>query len=316
MKAAVVATAGGAVPEYRDFRDPEAGEGQQIVHLVATAIHPVVRSKASGGHYSSTGRFPLVPGVDAVARRADGTLVYTGDVEEPWGTFAERMAVTMALPLPEGADPVAVAAGVNPGMSSWMPLTTHAEQHGTPDTVVILGVTGAAGGLAVQNARALGVRRVIGVGRGVDDLKRVAGLGAETVEIVGNKGGDAAAIGAALGGKAPDLVLDFLWGSVAEAAFQALANVPGAGATSYVEIGGAAGEEAAVPASLLRSRPFRLSGSGIGSFDMRRYFTQVAAYVQLIADGKVQVDAQAHPLSQVSEAWTAPAGPRPVLIAD
>ncbi|MGW2523783.1 quinone oxidoreductase family protein [Streptomyces sp. NPDC001617] len=313
MKAAVVATAGGVVPEYQDFPEPEAGSGRQIVELVATAIHPVVRAKASGGHYSSTGQFPLVPGVDAVARTADGTLVYTGDIEEPWGTFAERMAITMALPLPDGIDPVAVAAGVNPGMSSWMPLTGHADEHGAPDTVVIIGVTGAAGGLAVQNAQALGVRRIIGVGRGADDLKRVAGLGAETVEITGTKDTDAAAIGAALDGKAPDLVLDFLWGGAAEAAFQALAYVPGAGTTSYVEIGGAAGEQATVPASLLRSRPFRLSGSGIGSFDMRRYFVQVAAYVQLIADGKVKVDAQAYPLSEVSQAWTAPAGPRPVL---
>ncbi|TLS44412.1 zinc-binding alcohol dehydrogenase family protein [Streptomyces montanus] len=315
MKAAVVTTAD-AVPEYLDFPDPEVGEGEQIVDLVASAIHPVVRAKASGKHYSSTGDFPLVPGVDAVARTADGTLVYTGDVEEPWGTFAERMAVTLALPLPDGADPVAVAAGVNPGMSSWMPLTIHADEHGTPDTVMILGVTGAAGGLAVQNALALGVRRVIGVGRGMDDLKRVAGLGAEIVEIIGNKGVDAAVIGAALDGNAPDLVLDFLWGGVAEAAFEALAEIPGAQATNYVEIGSAAGEQAAVPASLLRSRPFRLSGSGIGSFDMRRYVVQVAAYVQLIADGKVKVDAHAYPLSRASEAWTAPAGPRPVLIAD
>lgn len=45
---------------------------------------------------------------------------------------------------------------MNPGMSSWMPLTTHADEHGTPDTVMILGVTGAAGGLAVQNALACG----------------------------------------------------------------------------------------------------------------------------------------------------------------
>jgi NADPH:quinone reductase-like Zn-dependent oxidoreductase len=314
MKAAVVTTAGSA-PEYRDFPEPEAGPGRQIAELVASAVHPVVRAKASGEHYSSTGQFPLVPGVDAVVRTADGTLVFTGDVEPPWGTFAERMAIALFLPLPDGADPVAVAAGVNPGMSSWMPLTTHLDDHGTPDTVVILGVTGAAGGLAVQNALTLGVRRVVGVGRGADDLKRVAGLGAETVEIVGDKDADARVIGAALGDKAPDLVLDFLWGGVAEAAFQALADVPGAGATSYVEIGGAAGEQATVPASLLRSRPFRLTGSGIGSFDMRRYIGQIPVYVQLIADGKVQVDAQAYPLSQVGEAWTAPPGPRPVLIA-
>ncbi|MET7695190.1 zinc-binding alcohol dehydrogenase family protein [Streptomyces sp. NPDC005483] len=314
MKAAVVTTAG-AAPEYLDFPEPQAGPGLQIVDLVASAIHPIVRHKASGKHYSSTGQYPLVPGVDAVARTADGTLVYTGEIEAPWGTYAERMAVALTLPLPDGADPVAVAAGINPGMSSWMPLITHKDEHGTPDTVMIIGVTGAAGGLAVQNARALGVRRVIGVGRGVDDLKRVAGLGAETVEITGDKDADAAAIGAALDGKSPDLVLDFLWGGAAESAFQALADVPGNGATSYVEIGSVISEQAAVPASLLRSRPFRLRGSGIGSVDMRRYFAEVGVYVQLITDGKVEVDAQAYPLSRISEAWAATAGPRPVLIA-
>ena len=314
MKAAVVTTAG-AVPDYRDFPDPERGEGQQLVELVASAIHPVVRARASAEHYSSTGQFPLVPGVDAVARTADGGLVYTGDVDAPWGTFAQQIAVTVALPLPEGADPVAVAAGMNPGMASWMPLTTHADQHGTPATLVVLGATGAAGGLAVQNARALGVPRVIGLGRGTNDLERVAGLGAETIELAGDHDTDAAAIGAALHGSAPDLVLDFVWGEVAEAAFAALAEIP-AGATSYVQIGSAAGEHAAVPASLLRSRPFRLSGSGLGSVDMRRYLAQAGAYTRLITDGTVHIDAQTYPLSQVSQAWTAPAGPRPVLIAD
>ncbi len=249
-----------------------------------------------------------------MARTADGGLVYTGDVDAPWGTFAPQIAVTVALPLPEGADPVAVAAGMNPGMASWMPLTTHVDQQGTPATVVVLGATGAAGGLAVQNARALGVPRVIGLGRGTNDLERVAGLGAETIELAGDHDTDAAAIGAALHGSAPDLVLDFVWGEVAEAAFAALAAIP-AGATSYVQIGSAAGEHAAVPASLLRSRPFRLSGSGLGSVDMRRYLAQASTYTRLIADATVHIDAQTYPLSQIGQAWTAPAGPRPVLIA-
>ena len=67
----------------------------------------------------------------------------------------------------------------------------------------------------------------------------------------------------------PALTLDFLWGGVAEATFAAMATLPGA-ASEYVEIGGIAGAEARVPSALLRSRPFRLSGSGIGSFDPRR----------------------------------------------
>lgn len=87
MQAAVVFGAG-EVPRFSEFAEPQVEPGHEVVELVAAAIHPVVRSKASGAHYSSAGAFPLIPGVDAVARTADGTLVYTGGVEEPYGTFA------------------------------------------------------------------------------------------------------------------------------------------------------------------------------------------------------------------------------------
>ncbi|MFE6173498.1 hypothetical protein [Streptomyces sp. NPDC056464] len=99
MKAAVV-TQAGAAPQYQEFPEPESAPGFEIVEFVAAAIHPVVRAKVDGVHYSSTGKYPMVPGVDAVARKADGTLAYTGETRLPWGTFAERMAVTMAAPLP------------------------------------------------------------------------------------------------------------------------------------------------------------------------------------------------------------------------
>ncbi|XUL90788.1 hypothetical protein ACQ86D_32625 [Streptomyces galilaeus] len=204
---------------------------------MAAAIHPVVRAKADGVHYSSTDQYPMVPGVDAVARKADGTLVYTGETRLPWGTFAERMAVPMAAPLPPGADPVTVVAAMNPGMSSWMPLTAHVDQRGVPGTVLILGPTGAAGGLAVQNARALGVQRIIGVGRGAADLARVAGMGAETVELTGDKAQDAKSIAAALDGRSPELVLDYLWGTPAESAFEALRSIPGTAPTNYARSG-------------------------------------------------------------------------------
>lgn len=317
MKAAVV-TAAGASPRYLDFPEPETGPGRHVVELVAAAIHPVVRSKATGAHYSSTGAYPLVPGVDAVARTADGTLAYVSGPLSPWGTFAQRMAVPVAMttPLPDGADPVVAAAAMNPGMSSWMPLTSHIAASGTPDSVLILGPTGAAGGLAVQNARALGVPRVIGAGRGVENLRRVAELGAETLELTGDPQADASTLATLLGGTAPDLVLDFLWGTAAEAALQALAKVPGESTISYVEIGAVAGEHAAVPASLLRSRPFRLTGSGIGSFDTREYIVRGHDYLQLITDKRVTLDALDFPLSGVEDAWSAPGAPRPVLTAD
>lgn len=65
----------------------------------------------SGQHYTSTHAWPLVPGVDAVVRTTGGTLVYIGGAEPPYGTLAEHIPVPAGfyLPLPAGADPIAVA---------------------------------------------------------------------------------------------------------------------------------------------------------------------------------------------------------------
>src|SRR5215475_5750406 len=150
MKAAVKHTPEDA-PSYGDFPEPTAGEGREIVELAAAGIHPIVRSLAEGGHYGSTGTWPLVPGVDAVARTAGGTLIYTGFVRPPHGTLAERAAVpaSMQLSLPPATAPERVAAGMNPGMSSWLPLRQRQDETGALGTVLILGATGMAGLLAV-----------------------------------------------------------------------------------------------------------------------------------------------------------------------
>ena len=299
MRAAVV-TAPGATPVAGTFTEPELAPGGELVEIVAAGIHPVVRSLVSGRHYGSTDSWPKIPGVDAVARRSDGTLCYTGFTTDPYGTFAERAAVRLTLPVPDQADPVALAAGMNPGMSSWLPLTNYLTN---PEraSVLVLGATGSAGRLAVQNCRALGVPRVLAAGRNPDALARTAELGdCVTVSL------DADALGDAVAEYQPDLVLDFLWGPVAEVALTALgtrglANV--AHPVTYVEIGAAAGATASVPAAVLRSRSVTLRGSGAGSVAHDVLATAAASYAELIASGAVQVDAVGYPLDDISTAW-------------
>jgi NADPH:quinone reductase-like Zn-dependent oxidoreductase len=322
MKAAILRSAD-SVPVYGDFDEPPAAGGYQIVSLVAAGIHHNTRSVAAGRHYSRSPVFPVIPGQNAVARTAGGELVFTGSGERPFGTFAERFASpdAMRVPLPAGASPEAVAAGVNPGMASWLPLTAHQAQAGKLGTVLILGVTGMSGYLAAQNARLLGATRVIGAGRAAAGLDRAAALGAHTVRLTGHRDEDAEALTAVLDGDTPGLVLDFVWGPVAETAFQALVSgafQEDAGSTSYVQIGALAGTEAAVPAALLRSRKLTISGSGIGSVAASEIQAKVPAYIDLIADGSVQVPFRTFPLSEVSAAWPASAesGPRVVLIPD
>jgi NADPH:quinone reductase-like Zn-dependent oxidoreductase len=319
VKAAIVKTPDG-IPEYGDFADPNVENGFELVDLVAAGLHPIVRSLATGRHYGSTGSWPLIPGVDAVARTADGQLMYTGFVRPPYGTFAQRVAAPNAVrfEVPSGADPVKVAGGVNPGLSSWLPLNARVAELGAIGTVLILGVTGMAGLLAVQHARLLGASAVVGVGRNPVALARASEFGAKTVALTGDHDADAEALTHALDGAAPSIVLDFLWGAAAETAFTALARrglEEDTANIAYVQIGAIAGPDAAVPAALLRSRRIRISGSGAGSASIADVMAQVPVYLQLIADGKIVIPTQTFALSSISEAWTASAeSPRRVVI--
>ena len=75
MKAAIVLEADKA-PVYGDFKDPVPGDGEVRINVTAAALSNVVRSRASGTHYSSSGDLPFVVGIDGVGRLDDGRRVY------------------------------------------------------------------------------------------------------------------------------------------------------------------------------------------------------------------------------------------------
>jgi NADPH:quinone reductase-like Zn-dependent oxidoreductase len=120
MHAAVV-RAFDSPPRYETFPTPEPGGEHEIaVEVLAAGLHPRVRSGASGSHYTSTDVLPLIPGVDGVGRSQDGELLYFVAFDGAFGTMAERTVVDRrrAVALDEDTDVPAVAAAMNPGMSS------------------------------------------------------------------------------------------------------------------------------------------------------------------------------------------------------
>src|SRR3954470_3430391 len=167
MKAAVV-TDFAHSPQYADFADPTADAPDvQVVEVLASALSPRVRSQASGSHYSSDGELPLIPGIDGVGRTASGELRYFLLPDTNRGAMAERTAIDLrrSIPLPKDADPVQIAAAMNPVMSSWVALTRRIDFR-RGQRVMVLGAGGNAGRLAVQVARHLGAGEVVAIERG------------------------------------------------------------------------------------------------------------------------------------------------------
>ena len=74
----------------RTSASPRPHAGESKITVTAAAISQVVRGRASGRHYSSSGQFPLVAGVDGVGRLDDGARVYFVMPRAPYGSMAER----------------------------------------------------------------------------------------------------------------------------------------------------------------------------------------------------------------------------------
>src|SRR5580692_6029160 len=92
MKAAIVVEAG-QTPRYGDFEEPIPGNGEVQVTVSAAALSNVVKSRASGTHYSGSGELPFVVGIDGVGRLDDGRRVYFALPRAPFGSMAEKTVI-------------------------------------------------------------------------------------------------------------------------------------------------------------------------------------------------------------------------------
>ncbi|WP_226355360.1 zinc-binding alcohol dehydrogenase family protein [Pseudonocardia sp. ICBG601] len=314
MKAAVVSTFG-APPACADFPDPVAGDGTVEVRMLAAGVHQLVRSVAAGTHYSAGDTLPFVAGVDGIAE-LDGRRIYTGGCPTPYGTIAERTVVPAgwAVPVPDALPTELAAAVVNPAMSSWMPLVDRGVPPG--GTVLVLGATGASGGLAVRIALHHGAGRVIAAGRNPAALEQVADDDRVLpVRLSDDPAATTAALAAVLDG-GPDVVLDYLWGPVAGATFEALRSGSlrhGGRPVHYVQIGALAGRTVALDAAILRARRIDVSGSGGGSIDPALLFAELPRLLDAVAAEGLRIPLRVAELGDVERAWTADAPGRLVV---
>jgi NADPH:quinone reductase-like Zn-dependent oxidoreductase len=306
-------------PRYERFEVPEAhGDHETEVDVLAVGLHPRVRSGAAGSHYTSTGRLPMIPGIDGVARSADGKLLYFVAQDEILGSMAEKTVIDTrrTVPLPEGTDVMQVAATMNPAMSSWVALRRRVPLE-VGQSVLVLGATGNAGQMAVQIAKHLGAGRVVGSGRDRDRLEVVAAMGADdVVQLTDDLEETAAALARAAANV--DLVIDYLWGAPAATAMMALlkGRADRSRELNWIQIGAIAGPTIELPSVALRSANLRLQGNGQGAVSPDAYLAELPSLIDEIDAGTIRLRAKAVPLSDAETTWRledAP-GERTVLV--
>ncbi len=317
MQAAIV-TRAGATPVFGDFGTPVAQDGMEHITVTAAALSNLTRSRAAGSHYSSDNLYPFVPGVDGIGTTQDGRRVYFAMPEAPFGAMAEQTLVDprRTVPVPANLDDITAAAAANPGMSCWAALVERARfQPG--ETVLINGATGSSGTVAVQVAKRLGASKIIVTGRNAEKLDGLRRVGADVVipfDLRPDNPKGAQDFDEALRAefvRGLDVVIDYLWGASARTIIVAVAkSVEDAHPVRFVQVGEASREPVELPAAALRSSAIQIVGSGLKSVPFAKLLDAIGHTFELAAQGGLELETTAVPLSTVGDTWNSPGKPR------
>lgn len=202
-----------------DLPDPVAGEGDQVLDVLAAGVN-YADTHQTEDSYLSRQALPLIPGGEVVVRGADGQrllgLLGTGG-------YAEKVAVDprTLFPIPDGVSDAHALTTLVQGATAWHLLRTSAHlQQG--ETVVVHAGAGGVGTLAIQLAKRWGAGRVIATASSDAKRQLTLELGAD-IAVDSTAEDLTAALRAANGGKGVDVVLEMTGGRVFDQSLAALA---------------------------------------------------------------------------------------------
>jgi NADPH:quinone reductase-like Zn-dependent oxidoreductase len=277
----------GGTPRVDEVEEPT---GDLVLEVTTSTLNPVDIAIGTGRFYGGSPQPPYVIGSEAVGRTADGRRLWY----YARGTMAERVAVAdrdRAIEVPDGVDDEhAIACGIA-GLTGWLAVAWRA-QVTADDTVLVLGASGPVGGTAVQGAKLLGARRVIGAARRTDAVPAAAD---EVVELVGSE-------------KLPEasVVIDGLWGEPAERALAAAAPH-----VRFVQLGESAGVAASLRSAWVRGKLANILGHSLFSVPVDVLAKGYRELCEHARDGRIRFELETYELARIAEAWKRQASGKP-----
>jgi putative PIG3 family NAD(P)H quinone oxidoreductase len=268
MKAVVITESGGPeVLAVRDVPEPEAGPGEVVIDIAATAVNRADLLQRAG-HYPPPAGAPLWPGLEC-----SGTISAVGTGVTQWkpgdqvcallsgGGYAERVAVPagQVLPLPDGVALVDAAALPEVTATVWSNVFMAAGLR-SGEVLLVHGGSSGIGTMAIQLGAQVGARVAVTAGSAAK-LERCRELGAQ-ITINYKEEDFVAAVREATDGQGADVVLDNMGASYLSRNIDVLAyngrlvviGLQG-GARAELNLGALLSRRAAVIATSLRARP-------------------------------------------------------------
>ena len=295
MRAAVLHELG--VPRADEFDEPQAGDGQAIVQVLAAGLNPVDVAISAGASTPARHRCRRSPGARASVC-SDDRRVYFDSPILPYGSMAERALIDpqATYDVPDGVpDGVAVALGIS-GLAAWLALTWRAQlQPG--EHVLLLAASGVLGQIAVQAAKSLGAARVVAAARSQEGLQRCLELGADAAVALDGSDDLAGRLAEAAEGRI-DVVVDPLFGESFAAAVEAASF-----GARLVQLGAGAGNESTVSSAPIRGKMLVIMGhtNFAAPPDVKR--DAYASMSAQAASGELKIESEPVELERVGEAW-------------
>jgi len=294
MEAIALDTNGGPdVLRRVTLADPEPGPGEVLIRVAYAGVNYAEAEHRRGVFGPAEGW--EVPGLEASGQiAAIGPGVDGFRIGQPvaaylprFGGYAEFVAAdaTFVLPLPDELD-LATAGGFGCVAPTAYGVVAAAGRVAPGETVLIHAAAGGVGSLAVQIARALGAKQILGT---VGNPAKIAYAQSLGYDVVLPRAGFAAEVLAATGRRGVDVVLDPVGGPVREQSIPLLA--PFGRLVAFGDAAGAA--DLSLPLLSLWKNNRTAGGYNIGDLSRRApelWREHARAVLDLIARGAVRLD--------------------------